>query len=292
MRLLGSVRTDRLPDFLVIGAMKAGTTSLFHYLRDHPQVFMPPEKELDFFAERGNWHRGVDWYRSRFRGAPEDAVAGEASTLYSKYPVVPDVPERIASVIPNCLILYVVRDPIERIRSHYEHRVALGSEREPLEAAVQRDPVYLACSRYASQIDRYLSCFPRSRMLLVDSRRLRNDRVRAMREAYEFLGVRQEVIPASLAREYYRTDERISYPKAAAGLRRALKRRFPRSKRAKELVDSSIPMVLRATRRQTRLESPRAVDPQTRERLASLLYEDVERLRTYMPPDFDGWGIA
>ena len=72
----------RLPNFLVIGAMKAGTTSLFHYLRDHPQVFLPEEKELYFFTEEDNWHRGLEWYRSRFRGAGDAKAVGEASVGY------------------------------------------------------------------------------------------------------------------------------------------------------------------------------------------------------------------
>src|SRR5205809_5721571 len=77
-----------LPTFLVIGAMKAGTDSLWHYLRAHPRVHMSETKELDFFVSELNWRRGLPWYRSRFSGASADAVAvGEASTSYSKHPV-------------------------------------------------------------------------------------------------------------------------------------------------------------------------------------------------------------
>ena len=83
----------RLPTFLVIGAMKAGTTSLYHYLRDHPQVFMPETKEVNFFNPRRNWHRGMTWYEEQFSAAPPGTVAvGEASTSYTKYPEVDGVP--------------------------------------------------------------------------------------------------------------------------------------------------------------------------------------------------------
>ncbi|MDQ4058746.1 MAG: sulfotransferase, partial [Actinomycetota bacterium] len=78
--------TPTVPNFLIIGAMKAGTTSLYHYLRSHPEVFMPAVKELDFFVEDINWRRGLSWYRRQFASAPPEARAvGEASTNYSKY---------------------------------------------------------------------------------------------------------------------------------------------------------------------------------------------------------------
>jgi hypothetical protein len=133
-----------LPTFIVIGAMKAGTTSLYHYLRHHEQVFMPKVKELDFFVEEMNWPRGIHWYTQQFAGAAAGVLAsGEASTSYSKYPQHAGVPERMAATVPDVKLLYVVRDPIARIRSHYRHRVLVGAEREGLETAVLRDPRYV-----------------------------------------------------------------------------------------------------------------------------------------------------
>ena len=104
----GQPSTPRLPNFLVIGAMKAGTTSLYHYLRDHPQVFMPDTKEVNFFNPLRNWRHGVSWYEEQFRAAPAEALAvGEASTSYTKYPWVKDVPERITSVLGDRCLLSV-----------------------------------------------------------------------------------------------------------------------------------------------------------------------------------------
>ena len=140
-------RSARLPNFIVIGAMKSGTTSLFHYLQAHPQVFMSPLKEVEFFVEEKNWRRGMDWYRAQFAGASPGALAiGEASTAYTKYPEYPGVPERIASSLPDARLIYILRDPIERIRSHYQHRVLSGAEREPLERAVLNDERYMNLS--------------------------------------------------------------------------------------------------------------------------------------------------
>lgn len=285
----------RLPNFLVIGAMKAGTTSLYHYLRAHPQVHMPPVKELDFFVEEGNWRRGMGWYAKQFEGAPAAAVAvGEASTRYTKYPSVQGVPERIAAHLPEVRLVYVVRDPIERIRSHYEHRRAAGAETEPIERAVRDNPIYVDSSRYAMQLERYLDHFPRDRVLVLTSEELRTARQEAVQRLYGFLGVATDVVPDVLDVEFYRTSERASYSPAGWWVRRTLKRHFPATKRAKELVDSVVPRLAGVARRSGGHggESALTVPDGLRSELAAALHDDVRRLRGLMPTGFDGWGIG
>lgn len=284
----------RLPNFLVIGAMKAGTTSLYHYLAAHPDVFMAPVKELDFFVETANWSRGLDWYKRQFDGAGDAAVTGEASTAYSKYPVVPGVPERIATCIPGCRIIYVVRDPIDRIRSHYQHRVAIGTEQAPIEEAVIDDPIYVTCSRYSLQIERYLERFPREQLLLITSEHLRSDRLATMQRIFGFIGVDQHVIPTTLDREYYRTEGRASYPPMIGKLRHALKEHVPAAKKAKEFVDSTLPRVLRMSRGASEEEGvgPGASMPEgTRERLTELLQDDIRRLGRYLDEGTERWSV-
>src|SRR4051812_6197591 len=228
----------RMPNFLVIGAMKAGTTSLYHYLREHPDIFMPKVKELDFFAVDEAWARGTPWYRQHFAAAGDAPAVGEASTAYTKYPHYPGVPERIARAIPECRLIYVVRDPIERIVSHYRHRVAVGAEREPLERAVVENPIYVDYTRYAAQIERYLEWFPREQLLVVDSAGLRDDRRGTVQGVYAFLGVELGFVPQNLSREYYGSSNRTTFPALAWSVRRGIRRHFPAAKRAKELVDS------------------------------------------------------
>lgn len=284
-----------LPDFLVIGAMKAGTTSLYHYLRAHPEVFMAPVKELDFFVEKGNWKRGLGWYREQFRGAPPNVMAiGEASTSYTKSPTVDGVPERIAAHLPQARLIYVLRDPIARIRSHYQHRVAVGSERAPIEEAVFREPIYLDCSRYAFQVQQYLRYFPVNRLLLITSEELRHSRRPTMRRVYEFLGVDASRMPAGLEREFYQTQGRVTYSPAGWRVRRMLKKYVPASKRAKEFVDLSMARSLSwMSRGADRADHGSLIVPDDlRDRLAGILAEDVAALRSFMPEGFDGWGIA
>jgi hypothetical protein len=288
-----------LPTFIVIGAMKCGTTSLYHYLRDHDQIFMSRIKELDFFAEAANWSRGMDWYRHQFKGAGNALARGEASTLYTKYPEHRGVPERIAAVLPDVRLIYVVRDPIERLRSHFQHRVMTGREKLPAEVALLEDPSYLNCSRYAMQLERYLEHFPREQILIVTSEGLRSDRKATIQQVYAFLGVDPTRVPTVLDKEFYRTEQRRNYPAVVWWARRFAKRHTPQAKRTKELVD----MVLErgghsgSPRSAPESAAPAAVGrtvicPQLRERLAERLRDDVARFHRYMPDDFDGWGIA
>ena len=285
---------EGLPTFLVIGAMKAGTTSLYHYLAAHPDVYMATVKELDFFVEAANWDRGTDWYRKQFDDARGATAIGEASTAYTKYPVVPGVPERIAGVIPDCRLIYVLRDPIDRIRSHYQHRVAIGTERAPLEEAVIEDPVYLASSRYAAQIERYLERFPREQLLLITSEHLRSDRAETMRRVFRFVGVDEGIVPTTMDQEYYRTEGRAKFPPIVGKLRHALKEHVPAAKRAKELVDSTLPRLMPSHRAAAKDASSAdtSIPSATRVRLTQLLQADVDRLARYLPGDMDGWSVV
>ena len=231
--------------------MKAGTTSLYHYLRPHPQVFMPKVKELDFFAEEMNWGRGLDWYRHQFASAPREALAlGEASTIYTKFPRYDGVAERMAGVVPDARLIYVIRHPVDRILSHYAHRVASGAETAPIEVAVFDNPIYVDYSRYALQVEQYLEHFPREQLLIVESEELRHHRGPTMRRIYDFLAVDPDYLAPTLSQEFYRTGQRRKYPPVVWSVRRALKRHFPQTKRAKELVDS-----LNSKRRRVRARS-------------------------------------
>ena len=288
-----------LPTFIVIGAMKAGTTSLFHYLRHHDDIFMSRIKELDFFVTEGNWSRGFEWYRRQFSGGDGFRARGEASTLYSKWPEYDGVPERIARALPGVSLVYVVRDPIVRMRSHYQHRVMTGAETAPPEVALIENPSYLACSQYAMQLGRYLEHFPREQVLIVTSEALRADRRPTVQRVYDFLGVDSTRIPDVIGTEFYRTAERRTYPPAVWWARRMAKKHAPQAKRAKELVDSVL--TRRASKNAVALaerdvparpQQDEVISPELRKRLAELLHDDVARFRTYMPPDFDGWGLG
>lgn len=282
----------RLPNFLVIGAMKAGTTSLYHYLRDHPQVFMPETKELNFFNPRRNWRRGVPWYERQFGEATHDVIAiGEASTSYTKFPWVEGVPDRIESVLQEVRFIYLVRDPIERMQSHYLHNVITGQERRPIEEAFQRNPLYLNVSRYGLQIEQYVPRFSRDRFMVLDSRDLRHDRVATLGRVFAFLGVDDAWISPEIEREYLRSTDRRRKPRIVRGLRR-----IPQLHTIGMFIPGSIKSVKRKVVRQLPTDeldrSKARLSDDLRLQLRQALREDVERLRPFMRSGFDGWGIA
>ncbi|MGH2664001.1 MAG: sulfotransferase family protein [Actinomycetota bacterium] len=277
----------RLPNFVVIGAMRAGTTSLWEYLRGHPQVFMATLKEPNFFSEAGTWKRGRGWYESLFRDAGEAIAVGEASTSYTKHPIHPGVPERMASVIPGARFVYVVRHPIERIRSHYEWATYKEIERRPLAQAVLEHPQYVAYSRYAFQIDRYLDWFPRDRLLVVTSEDLRAARRRTMGRVYEFLGVDPAWVSPGLVLEQHVTDRQQARPFA-----RQL-RRLTGYSRIAGVVPRGVKSAYWRIAKRKRWSRPGSVFPaDLRRELEHRLAEDVVRLRAFMGEEFQGWGIA
>jgi hypothetical protein len=157
-----------LPNFAVIGAMKAGTVSLGHYLDEHPNVFLGRGgrfNEPNYFMAEQNWPRGRDWYESLFDGAGGAAAIGECSPSYTWAHVYHGVPERMAEVVPQARLVYVVRDPIARMQSMYMHQVSAGRERRRAEVALLDDR-YLGPSRYGFQLAAFLDHFDRSQVLV------------------------------------------------------------------------------------------------------------------------------
>ena len=221
-----------LPDYLILGAARAGSTSLYEYLGKHPSVMPALVKEVHYFT--GNLDRGEDWYRAHFPSGVRRrlttllhgvAVTGEATPYYLFHPA---APARIHSLLPRVKLLAVLRDPVARAVSHYQHERRLGVEDLSMEDAITREGdrtdagdsslaerlerdaefafryqhfTYLARGRYAEQLRRYLELFPEDQMLVIRSEDLfeRGDDVYG--RVLEFLGLQ----PHSLAR-YPRTN--------------------------------------------------------------------------------------
>jgi len=177
-----------LPNLLVIGGLKCGTTSLHHYLGLHPEIAMSRPKELNFFCEELNWELGQAWYRSHFE--PSSPVRGETSPHYTARPRLDGVATRMRELLPDARIVYMVRDPIDRILSHYLHNVGGGYEERPLAEALSRiDTAYVDRSRYAYQLEPYLEAFGPDRVRVVSREELKAERAGTVSGLFEFLGV-------------------------------------------------------------------------------------------------------
>jgi Sulfotransferase domain len=191
-----------LPNLIVIGAMKCGTTALHRILDTHPDIAMAPEKELNFFFgpatqpptwHAGNWHRGTDWYAGRFDARAR--VRGEASPGYTS-PHHPEVAARMATVVPEARLVYLVRDPLARAVSQYHHHVRDGTEHRPIVAAL-RDPAsqYLSRSCYHARLEPFLAHYHPDRITAVAQEALRADPRRALGPLLRQLDVDPDGLP-------------------------------------------------------------------------------------------------
>jgi len=166
------------PNLFIIGAMKSGTTSLHNYLDMHPQIFMSANKEPGYFVEELTLNRGPHWYQSLFEGAEKLKYRGESSTHYTKLPRYSGVAERIHNFNKEAKLIYIMRDPFERMISHYWHAVRevhFGGEIRPIIKAVTECTDYLAFSEYVLQLTPYIRLFGRDAIYVMTFEALLGD---------------------------------------------------------------------------------------------------------------------
>jgi hypothetical protein len=278
-------RSGALPTAVVIGGAKCGTSALHYYLDLHPEVSASHPKELNFFIEEQNWPRGVGWYRSHFR--PEATVRVESSTGYTA-PWFEGVAERMASVVPDAKLIFLVRDPIDRMISHYLHYRLAGTELRPLsEALADYESRYVVRSRYHAQLEPFLERFPAGNLYVAAQEDLLHERRETMGGVYRFLGVDDSFWSPKM--------ERLRNVTAGKGRGFGLAerlRRLPGSGLAYRLPEEVKWLVER------RLYSAGAREPPTpqleeglRTELVEHLADDVANLRRVAGRDFPRWSM-
>ena len=285
-----------LPTFFVIGAAKAGTTSLHHYLGLHPEIHVSTVKEPAYFCreEDGPWPFGRVATRKEYEDLFEsDAlVRGDCTPSYSQHPLRAGVPERIHQLVPEARFIYLVRDPVERILAQVQHRYATGWETRPLREALGTidDPLhnsYLIPSLYATQVQRYTDVFPTERILVVDSAELQSDRESTLGRIFRFLGVAEGVAskgrPVKLnAGENRRLPSRRYARLRDSGLG-SIWRRLPDRWR--------VPIGERVMRILTSPAERPVLDDDLRVALEAELRPEVERLRDSTGLSFSSWSL-
>ena len=196
-----------LPDFVIIGTAKAGTTSLYSLVAQHPEIVPAIRKEVNYFQ----LHYGLDspWYRSHFptkasrffsRISGRNLLTGEASPTYLFYPLAPG---RMKEIMPDVKLIMILRNPVDR--AHSQHQMKVRDKIEPLsfEEATETEEKrcaankgnflhysYLARGLYAEQLENWFSHYDRDRFLILAYEDFRNDRQRSLDQVFEFLGVR------------------------------------------------------------------------------------------------------
>ena len=272
------------PNFLIIGAMKSGTTTLYHHLRAHPQVYMPDNKEPQFFSDEPVWKRGFGWYESLFAHAGDAVAVGEASTDYTKYPLYPNVPERIFNYMPDMKLIYVLRAPVQRMYSHYVHNYYAGRADGSPADVLLNDPHYLAVSQYYLQLQQYLAFFPADRIKLIVLDDLQHNPRQLVREAFEFLGVDARFEPPNVEEKRHVTAHKRGQDNA---LMRLLKQ-SPFYSSLSTRMPLSVKVVLNKWLRNP-VEPPPAMTPELFQQLAGRVREDVLLLSKYLDRDLIFW---
>ena len=294
-----------MPNFLVIGAAKSGTTSLYHYLAQHPDVFMSPVKEPKFFALEGERpsFRGpgdgeadavttLEGYRKLFEGADGESALGEASPLYL---YLEKALARIKHHVPEARLIAVLRNPVERAYSSFLHKVrdgretttdfaeALALEEERIRAGWAYGWHYKRRGFYHEQIVRYYEAFGREKLRVYLYEDLKREPGALLRDAYGFLGVDASFVP-NLALKHNVSGipkNRLvhSLLRGRNPVKSALKPLLPQGLRRKLLVDLE----------RRNLEKAPPIPSETRRRLVEEYREDVMKLQDLIGRDLSGW---
>jgi hypothetical protein len=245
-RLTSSLRV--LPDFLILGAQKSGTTSLFQYLMQHRQIASGFKKEVHYFD--WNYTRGPSWYRAFFptrRFVTKKThslgryLCGEATPYYLFHPA---VPQRVHSLLPEAKFIIVLRNPVDRAYSHYHHSVARGQETCSFEEAIDREPErlhgeeekllrdeayvsnshirhsYFSRGCYADQMQRWLEYYPLGSFVIVKADELSIDPQSVCDEITGFLELPTQAVRSA------RRHNANKYPAMSKSFRTELARRY------------------------------------------------------------------
>jgi hypothetical protein len=304
-----------LPNFLIIGAAKCGTTALYDYLNQHPQIYMSPFKEPKFFALEGEkpnfrgpaaeWginrcqFTDIEAYRALFRDASGEKIIGEASTLYLYSQ---KAPERISNYVPDAKLVAVLRHPVERAYSAFLHMVR--DSREPLSDFAQAlreeetriadnwAPVYHYKQRgfYHSQLKRYFDRFDQDQIRVYLYEDFKSDPAGVARSIFRFLEVDDDFAPDVSAEHNVSGIPKSETLQAVYlllrkpnPLRAALRPLFPARVRSRMRSRA-----LAGIRRRNVAKPPR-MSPEIRAELSEAYREDILRLQDLLQKDLSGW---
>jgi hypothetical protein len=238
-----------VPHFLIIGAQRSGTTSLYAYLTQHPLVVPAVRKEVRYFDR--HFANGIDWYRAQLRAdAASGRQTGEATPYYLFHPLVPG---RVAACAPRVKLVVLLRNPVDRAHSHFQHEVRRGFETLSFDAAIAAEPErladeteriladdrypafnhlhysYLARGHYAVQLRTWLAEFPRDQLLVLESEGFYRDPGAAVGQVCAFLGLPRIELGT------FAVHNGAAYPPMAEATRRRLSDHFAAANR--ELVE-------------------------------------------------------
>lgn len=295
-----------MPNFLIIGAQKAGTTALHYYLSQHPQVYMSPAKEPGFFAFEDSppdfqgpgdaeGHRlvttSLDEYHKLFQGVTNELAVGESSTWYLGHP---QAPERIKQYIPEAKLIAILRNPVDRAYSSYQHLIRDGRETvkdfgKAIDAEQQRIDAnweylwrYKYMGQYSVHLSRYLKAFSASQLKVFIYEDLSDSPENLLKDIYQFLKLDDSYSPEVFTRLNMSGKRKIQ----------ALENFLHKENLIKNVIKPFLPATLRKqfadyVRRQNikKEECP----AEAREELVKFFYEDILNLQDMIDRDLSAW---
>jgi len=281
-----------LPDFLVIGAAKSGTTALDHYLQQHPQIFMA-EKEPRYFAydpngNIGDWHKdyGPDYFKYKsldeyvrlFADAKPSEVRGEATPLYLESEI---AAQNIYNTIPRAKLIAILRNPVDRAISGYMMQVRHGRVDKDVDEAFDVDAHYVQASFYYAQIKRYMDLFPpqQIRIYLFDD--FKKNNVRIVQDIFNFVGVDTDFTPNTAEKRNVG-----SYPKSRALNKILMNRTLHRV--VKPITPRWAQNAIYNLRK-LNMTKPPSVSEEIREQLRNIFREDILKLQDLIQQDLSIW---
>lgn len=270
--------------------MKSGTTSLHYYLGLHPEIFMSNPKELNFFNLEFNWPKGIQWYKSHF--SDKTKIRGESSTSYTKYPTFKGVAQRMYSVLPNVKLIYLIRDPVERIISEYIHNYSHGRENRTFAAALKnlKNNHYVNCSKYYSQLEQYLKFYEKSNIMVITAYDLMKNRRKTLQEIFHFLNADESFYCPEYLKMLHKSIEKRRRNKFGLILKNVQPQMPPK---LKKIIKSILPNSVFA--KQHNLSSNEINAPELSARhkkeLIYHLKDDVKQLKELTGKDFLNWRL-
>jgi len=200
---------SNIPHFIIMGAMKCATTTLHEQLGAQPGIFTSELKEPNFFSDDDQFERGMDWYSSLFDSAQPGDLCGESSTHYTKLPTYPESVARLKQHVPNVKLIYVMRQPVERLISQYMHEWSTRTLTGTLSQALKHHPELCQYSQYSMQLKPYLEAFGPDNVLPVFFERVKQFPQEELDRIGEFIGAPEPLVWQSAASHQHATKERL-----------------------------------------------------------------------------------
>ncbi len=260
-----------LPNFICIGAQRAGTTWLYHCLKEHPQIFVPKQKELRFFNY--NYDDGIEAYSKNFENISDEIAYGELTPDYYRQQ---DALLRIKEHLPDVKLVFILRNPIHRAFSQYQLYCGTEYKETTFEETYLAHPELIEWGKYGDHLEFIYKHFNKGNVLTVDYDLLKESPEEFLRQIFEFLGVDSKFIPSNLKRTY----NKVIYPSAqkimkSLGLRWLI-----------ELVKiSPLGDLIRNRQKKKNIQ----VSKQEFEYLVDKFKDDVRKLELILDADFSDW---